>query len=120
MRANADYPRDARKAREFGAEGIGLCRTEYMFTEGERQGIFQEMIMASTQEERERALARLLPMQQEDFKGLFREMAGLPVIIRLLDPPLHEFLPPYAELVEEITRLEITGSDAARLGRSLR
>jgi pyruvate,orthophosphate dikinase len=119
VRANADYPRDARKAREFGAEGIGLCRTEYMFTEGERQGIFQEMIMASTQEERERALARLLPMQQEDFKGLFREMAGLPVIIRLLDPPLHEFLPPYAELVEEITRLEITGSDAARLGRLL-
>jgi pyruvate,orthophosphate dikinase len=119
VRANADYPRDARKAREFGAEGIGLCRTEYMFTEGERQPIFQEMIMASTEPERRAALDRLLPMQKEDFKGLFREMGDRPVIIRLLDPPLHEFLPPYAELVEEITRLEITGGDAARLQRLL-
>src|SRR3989442_4302703 len=93
VRANADYPRDARKAREFGAEGIGLCRTEHMFMETERLPIMQQMIMAATEGERRASLDRLLLFQKEDFKGIFREMRDRPVIIRLLDPPLHEFLP---------------------------
>ncbi len=112
VRANADYPEDARKAREFGAEGIGLCRTEYMFTKEDRQAIYLEMIMASTEADRRAALARLLPLQQQDFVGLFREMAERPVIIRLFDPPLHEFLPPLEKLVEEITRIELTGQES--------
>ncbi len=112
VRANADYPEDARKAREFGAEGIGLCRTEYMFTKEERQAIYLRLIMAETEQERRAACADLEPLQKEDFKGLFREMVGRPVIIRLFDPPLHEFLPPLHLLSEEIARLEITGKES--------
>ncbi|GAB4340650.1 MAG: pyruvate, phosphate dikinase [Candidatus Abyssubacteria bacterium] len=93
VRTNADTPHDAKIARAFGAEGIGLCRTEHMFFEGERIMAVREMILASDIEGRERALAKLLPMQKGDFIGIFKEMEGLPVTIRLLDPPLHEFLP---------------------------
>jgi len=92
VRANADAPDEARKARDFGAQGIGLCRTEHMFREGERLPIVQEMILASDEQGRRAALERLLPFQRSDFEGLFEAMAGLPVTIRLLDPPLHEFL----------------------------
>ena len=93
MRANADTPEDAAKAREFGAQGIGLCRTEHMFIGEDRLPVVREMIMAGNEEERRAALDRLLPIQQGDFEGIFEAMAGLPVTIRLLDPPLHEFLP---------------------------
>ena len=93
VRANADNPRDARVAYEFGAEGIGLCRTEHMFFEADRIPAVREMIVAKTLQERERALAKLLPMQREDFVGLYKEMKGYPVTVRYLDPPLHEFLP---------------------------
>jgi pyruvate, orthophosphate dikinase len=93
VRANADTPEEARVARKFGATGIGLCRTEHMFFEGERIMAVREMILASDEAGRRKALARLLPMQRGDFAGLFREMSGLPVTIRLLDPPLHEFVP---------------------------
>ena len=93
VRANADIPRDAKVARKFGAEGIGLCRTEHMFFAEDRLPFMQEMIVADTEEERRKALDKLLPFQKEDFKGLFKEMEGLPVTIRTLDPPLHEFLP---------------------------
>jgi pyruvate,orthophosphate dikinase len=109
VRTNADTPADARRAREFGAEGIGLCRTEHMFFEGERIWAMREMILATDETERRRALAKLLPMQREDFVGILRAMAGLPVTIRLLDPPLHEFLPQHAEEVAEMaSRLGIT------------
>jgi pyruvate, orthophosphate dikinase len=97
VRANADTPEDAAKAREFGAEGIGLCRTEHMFMAEERLPLVRAMIMAGGDEERRKALDRLLPLQQADFEGIFEAMAGLPVTIRLLDPPLHEFLPPLEE-----------------------
>ncbi|HZC14954.1 MAG TPA: pyruvate, phosphate dikinase, partial [Thermoleophilaceae bacterium] len=97
VRANADTPGDAAKAREFGAEGIGLCRTEHMFMAEDRLPHVRAMIMARDGDERRAALARLLPFQQEDFEGIFEAMAGLPVTIRLLDPPLHEFLPPLEE-----------------------
>ncbi|MGB9820487.1 MAG: pyruvate, phosphate dikinase [Pseudothermotoga sp.] len=93
VRANADIPRDAEVARKFGAEGIGLCRTEHMFFEKDRIPKVRKMIVAKTKEEREKALAELLPLQKDDFKGLFKAMAGYPVTIRLIDPPLHEFLP---------------------------
>jgi pyruvate, orthophosphate dikinase len=93
VRANADTPADAAKAREFGAQGIGLCRTEHMFMAEERLPVVRAMIMASGEDERRDALTKLLPLQQEDFEGIFEAMAGLPVAIRLLDPPLHEFLP---------------------------
>ena len=93
VRANADTPADAKRAREFGAEGIGLCRTEHMFFEGDRITAMREMIVAPDEAGRRRALAKLLPMQREDFEGMFEAMAGHPVTIRLLDPPLHEFLP---------------------------
>jgi len=93
VRANADIPRDAEVARQFGAEGIGLCRTEHMFFEGDRIDAVREMIIADTEEERRAALAKIEPLQQGDFEGLFRVMNGLPVTIRTLDPPLHEFLP---------------------------
>ena len=93
VRANADTPQDARMARHFGATGIGLCRTEHMFFEGERINPMREMIVADDEAGRRRALAKLLPIQRGDFEGLFREMSGLPVTIRLLDPPLHEFVP---------------------------
>ncbi len=101
VRANADTPKDAQAARHFGAEGIGLCRTEHMFFGAERINVVREMIIANSREEREEALAKLLPMQREDFIGIFREMKGFPVTIRLLDPPLHEFVPQTeAEIVE--------------------
>jgi pyruvate,orthophosphate dikinase len=97
VRANADTPEDAAKARELGAEGIGLCRTEHMFMAEDRLPAMREMILASSEDERRAALERLLPLQQRDFEGIFEAMAGLPVTIRLLDPPLHEFLPPLDE-----------------------
>jgi pyruvate,orthophosphate dikinase len=106
VRANADTPEDARKAREFGAAGIGLCRTEHMFMSQDRLPVVQDMILAKDTEEREKALAKLLPMQQEDFEGIFAAMEGLPVTIRLLDPPLHEFLPNLEELLVEVTLLK--------------
>jgi pyruvate,orthophosphate dikinase len=102
VRANADTPDDAIRAREFGAEGIGLCRTEHMFFGEERLPVVQEMIMARDEPGRRSALDRLLPMQQSDFEGIFEAMAGLPVTIRLLDPPLHEFLPAYDEAPDEM------------------
>ncbi len=104
VRANADTPADARRARGFGAEGIGLCRTEHMFFEGERIQAVREMIIARDRAGRERALAKIEPMQREDFIGIFREMAGLPVTIRLLDPPLHEFLPKRDEEIQQLAR----------------
>ena len=104
VRANADTPEDAAKAREFGAEGIGLCRTEHMFMGEERLPVVREMIMAREEDERRAALDRLLPMQQADFEGIFEAMAGLPVTIRLLDPPLHEFLPPLEEATSDAMR----------------
>jgi len=113
--ANADYPRDAIKARENGAEGVGLCRTEHMFMEQDRLPIVQAMILATTTEEREKELAKLLPIQRGDFEGIFKAMAGLPVIIRLIDPPLHEFLPSLEELIRETTELKVTGKDPVRL-----
>jgi len=115
VRANADTPEDARKAREFGAEGIGLCRTEHMFMEEHRLPHVRNMIMSETTEEREQHLAKLLPFQREDFVGIFRAMSGLPVTIRLLDPPLHEFLPNYTEVMLELERLRLTGADAEKL-----
>src|SRR5215217_4023287 len=111
VRANADAPEDARKAREPGAEGIGLCRTEHMFMAEDRQPKMRAMIMASSEEDRREALGELLPLQQEDFEGLFEAMAGLPVTIRLLDPPLHEFLPNLPDLSAEVERARIECSD---------
>jgi len=115
VRTNADTPPDARKAREFGAEGIGLCRTEHMFFAPERLPIVQEMIMAETEEERRKALDKLLPFQKDDFKGILKEMAGLPVIIRTLDPPLHEFLPKREELMVEIALMKEKGEDQKKI-----
>ena len=115
VRANADTPEDAAKARAFGAEGIGLTRTEHMFMAQDRLPIVQEMILAANAQERQAALDKLLPMQQGDFYGILRAMEGLPVTIRLLDPPLHEFLPNAEELLVEITRLRLTGGDAEEL-----
>lgn len=115
--ANADYPRDARKALENGARGVGLCRTEHMFMEEERLPVVQAMILARTRPERERELAKLLPMQREDFLGILETMQGKPVVIRLIDPPLHEFLPDHDELLTEVTTLRVTGDDPARLER---
>jgi len=111
VRANADIPRDARVARKFGAEGIGLCRTEHMFFAEDRIPIMQEMILADSEEERRKALDKLLPLQKNDFIGLFQEMRGYPVIIRTLDPPLHEFLPKREELMVEIATLKVTNGD---------
>ncbi|MED5262466.1 MAG: putative PEP-binding protein, partial [Myxococcota bacterium] len=102
IRTNADTPQDAKVAREFGAEGIGLCRTEHMFFEPSRILAVREMILSSTVGERERALAKLLPMQRGDFVGIFHAMEGLPVTIRLLDPPLHEFLPHSSEDIRSV------------------
>jgi pyruvate, orthophosphate dikinase len=111
VRANADNPEDAEKAREFGAEGIGLCRSEHMFMDANRVPIVQQMILAENEEEQRVALAKLLPMQKEDFKGIFAAMDGLPVNIRLLDPPLHEFLPNIEELVVELAKLKFEQTD---------
>jgi pyruvate,orthophosphate dikinase len=113
--ANGDYPRDAEKARENGAQGIGLCRTEHMFMEPERLPIVQAMIMADTTEEREEELAKLLPIQRSDFNGILKAMRGLPVVIRLIDPPLHEFLPNYEELVARTAELRATGKNPNEL-----
>ena len=115
VRANADTPEDAAKAREFGAEGIGLCRTEHMFMAQDRLPIVQEMILADTEEARKKALAKLLPMQRGDFYGILKAMAGLPVTIRLLDPPLHEFLPGAEELLTEIAEMNARGQNNAVL-----
>ncbi len=125
VRANADTPEDAAKAREFGAEGIGLCRTEHMFMAEERLPLVRAMILATSEDERRAALDRLLPFQQEDFEGILAAMAGLPVTIRLLDPPLHEFLPPLeeaesAEMARRIRALReanpMLGTRGCRLG----
>ena len=105
VRANADTPEDAKLARQLGAEGVGLCRTEHMFMATDRLPVVREMIMSETREERENALSRLLPMQEEDFYGILRAMAPHPVTIRLLDPPLHEFLPRIGELEVEVAVL---------------
>lgn len=105
VRANADVPRDAKVAREFGAEGIGLCRTEHMFFDPQRLPYMQEMILADTEQERRIALDKLLPFQKEDFYGLFKEMKGFPVTIRTLDPPLHEFLPKTNEAAKELSAI---------------
>jgi pyruvate, orthophosphate dikinase len=107
VRANADTPEDAAKAREFGAQGIGLCRTEHMFMAEERLPVVREMIMADNEEGRRKALDRLLPMQQGDFEAIFEAMAGLPVTIRLLDPPLHEFLPSLEQARDDRMRQRI-------------
>ncbi|MBE2316651.1 pyruvate, phosphate dikinase [Solirubrobacter sp. CPCC 204708] len=107
VRTNADTPADARKARELGAEGIGLCRTEHMFMAEDRQPKMRRMIMSGTRDARKEALAELLPLQQEDFEGLFEAMKGLPVTIRLLDPPLHEFLPNLPDLAAHVERARI-------------
>ena len=115
VRTNADTPEDAEKAREFGAEGIGLCRTEHMFMATERLPIVREMIMASSARDRAASLEKLLPMQQGDFEGIFEVMDGLPVTIRLLDPPLHEFLPDLTELMVEIEHLKCTGGSPAEI-----
>ncbi len=105
--ANADYPLDAKRAREYGASGIGLCRTEHMFFQSERIPLVQKMIMTNEPTERREALDALLPFQREDFIGLFEAMDGLPVIIRLIDPPLHEFLPGFEHLASELTDSKI-------------
>src|SRR3989338_1605955 len=115
VRANADVPDQAIIARGFGAAGIGLCRTEHMFFAEDRVPIMQRMILAKTREDRERELARLLPLQKSDFIGLYRAMKGHPVTIRLLDPPLHEFLPKREDLMVEIARMELNHADAASI-----
>ncbi len=109
--ANADYPKDARRARSYGAVGIGLCRTEHMFFEPERLPIVQRMILAETSEARKAALDELLPSQRTDFEGLFEAMDGYPVIIRLIDPPLHEFLPSEEDLLEEVITMRVKGEN---------
>jgi pyruvate, orthophosphate dikinase len=108
IRANADTPEDARRARAFGAEGVGLCRTEHMFMAADRQQRMQRMIMADDEAGRRAALAELLPLQQEDFEGIFEAMEGLPITIRLLDPPLHEFMPDRMDLVEQVTEARLS------------
>ncbi len=113
--ANADYPKDALRAREYGAQGIGLCRTEHMFMETNRLPIVQKMIMAELPFDRRDAIAALLPFQREDFAGLFRAMDGLPVVVRLIDPPLHEFLPDHVELMNALSDLKIRLQHAGTL-----
>jgi pyruvate, orthophosphate dikinase len=122
--ANADYPRDAERARALGAEGIGLCRTEHMFFETDRLPLVQKLILSRSAEQRSPLLAQLLPMQRSDFEGLFRAMGGKPVVIRLIDPPLHEFLPAHDELVRAVaeleTRVRLKDGEAAELEKELR
>jgi pyruvate,orthophosphate dikinase len=115
VRANADMEADARQARQFGAEGIGLCRTEHMFFDERARDAVVRMILAETDEERQDALDEMLPYQEKDFEGVFEAMDGLPVIMRLIDPPMHEFLPPREELIEEVARLRCTDPDSAEL-----
>ncbi|MCX7832010.1 MAG: pyruvate, phosphate dikinase, partial [Actinobacteria bacterium] len=110
VRTNADTPEDAKRARDFGAEGIGLCRTEHMFFGEERLPIVRQMILAEDEASREEALDKLLPMQRGDFEGIFKAMSGLPVTIRLLDPPLHEFLPSFTELSVRLTEKKLSGA----------
>ena len=122
VQANADYPHDAERARRFGAEGIGLCRTEHMFFAEDRLPHVQAMILSETEKDRRKALAKLLPMQRRDFAGLFEAMDGFPVVIRTLDPPLHEFLPKREDLMVDIAVLPYAGTPkkkeiAARYGR---
>ena len=114
---NADYPEDAQRAREYGAEGIGLCRTEHMFFETNRLPHVQKMIMTDLPRERREALEAILPFQREDFIGLFRAMDGLPVIIRLIDPPLHEFLPNPFDLMHDLADLKIRLQHAQNLAQ---
>src|SRR5574339_802617 len=114
-RANADTPLDAKTARGFGAEGIGLCRTEHMFFGDQRLAAMREMILSDGVGAREKALEKLLPLQRGDFIGIFREMTGLPVTIRLLDPPLHEFLPNAEELTTELAELKMRLKGATSL-----
>lgn len=111
VRANADSPNDAKVARNFGAEGIGLCRTERMFNEVERLPIFQKMILSDSEEERKSAIEKLMPLQKKDFMEIFKVMDGLPVTIRLLDPPLHEFLPSIEQLMSDISELKELDKD---------
>ncbi|MGH7640301.1 MAG: pyruvate, phosphate dikinase [Candidatus Dormibacteria bacterium] len=118
--ANADNPQDARRAREFGAEGIGLCRTEHMFMEQERLPHVQGMILAQDADGRRRELAKLLPFQRQDFVGILEAMQGLPVVIRLIDPPLHEFLPNHDQLLADVTRLRTLGKQPKKLARQER
>ena len=113
--ANADNPEDATRARSFGAQGIGLCRTEHMFFEEERRPIVVKFIMTEDREERLALLDQLLPFQREDFEGIFRAMDGYPVIVRLIDPPMHEFLPPHEELLEQVVQLRCTGENPEKL-----
>jgi pyruvate, orthophosphate dikinase len=115
IRTNADTPEDAAKAREFGAEGIGLCRTEHMFMAQDRLPVMRAMILATSDRDRQIALNQLLPMQISDFKGIFTAMAGYPVTIRLLDPPLHEFLPSRDELLTDVAHLELTSPNTQLL-----
>ena len=115
VRANADIPRDALQARAFGAEGIGLCRTEHMFFAEDRLPHMRAMILANNEKDRRAALHKLLPMQRADFIGVFRAMDGFPVTIRTLDPPLHEFLPRREDLMVEIAKLEVTKPKSPKL-----
>ncbi len=115
VRANADNPRDAKQAVDLGAEGIGLCRTEHMFFEQDRLPIVQEMILAKDEAIRKAALDRLLPIQQKDFEGIFEAMADKPVTVRLIDPPLHEFLPSHDELLAQVTELRVRGDNPDEL-----
>jgi pyruvate,orthophosphate dikinase len=115
VRVNADTPADAHRGRDFGAEGIGLCRTEHMFFEGDRLVAMREMIVAQDPAGRRTALAKLLPMQRDDFYGVFKAMHGTPVTIRTIDPPLHEFLPKREDLMVEIARLEERGKKGKEL-----
>lgn len=115
IRTNADTPADAKLAREFGAEGIGLCRTEHMFMSHDRLPVVQKMILSVTDSERQEALDKLLPMQRDDFFGIFKAMDGLPVTIRLLDPPLHEFLPKEEELIEAVATMRAKGETGPEL-----
>ncbi len=115
IRTNADYPEDARRAIAFGAEGIGLCRTEHMFFDPRARDAVVRMILAKNDAERDTALNEMLPIQEQDFEGLFEAMDGKPVIMRLIDPPMHEFLPPYHELIEEVATLRVTAPDSPEL-----
>ena len=115
VRANADMEADARQARAFGAQGIGLCRTEHMFFDERARDAVVRMILAESDEERQAALEEMLPFQEQDFEGVFEAMDGLPVIMRLIDPPMHEFLPPREELIEEVATLRCTNPDSPEL-----
>ncbi len=114
VRANADTPQDALKAMELGAKGIGLCRTEHMFMEQDRLPVVQQMIISGTEKARKEALEKLLPMQYQDFKDMFKALKGLPMTIRLLDPPLHEFLPNKEELIAEVAEMKAKSQDASK------